>query len=459
MKRTLLVLSLVLCLSAAQGAPFLKPQPEPIGDGSVKVKLLAGAKGVPAPTPQAHFYRVTFNGETKNVKWFRPVDLWRNRQFLGEWTDKHGNVQRLARVRSLAPVLDREDGEQDEIEAQLDELEKSFEGKPEELDQWRKLWGGRGTGRFVEVKGQRFYVEFEIAEIIPSQEKELEKLLKGAEKSLATVQRGGGKATSMKWWEETNPKYRFLTNLDKAKGGRFIQDTMKQIDAMRKSYEFYIPPKKDVEVGVVRVFKTLAEYREYRASTGVMDTTSSGLWDPSRAELLVSAEDPKRALSTMRHEAFHQYLHYATGNGHHAMWFNEGHACFFENVEYNASKNSVKVVEKGNRAMWVAKDPVKYANALYGLLRMTREQFYSGDQNLHYCTAWALVYFLEKGAYTSVDFMDYRKVIPKYLELTAAGMPADQATVVAWSEVAHRNLAADFLKFWKEKRKAAINAR
>ena len=264
--------------------PALKPQPEPIGDGTVKVRLLAGAKGVPAPTPQARFYRVMENGLTRDVKWFSPVDLWRNRQLIGEWTDKHGNVQRVANVKSLAPVL-------------------------------------------------------------------------------------------------------------------------------------------------------------------------------GRAELLVAAEDPKRALSTMRHEAFHQYLHYATGNANHAMWFNEGHACFFENIKYNAAKNAVKVVEKGNRATWVAKDPVRYANCLSGMLRMTRDEFYSGDQNLHYCTAWALVYFLEKGVYTSREFAEYRQVIPKYLELTAAGMPADQATAVAWSAVAHRNVAADFMMFWTEKRKAAVNAR
>ena len=438
--------------------PALKPQPEPIGDGTVKVRLLAGAKGVPAPTPQARFYRVMENGLTRDVKWFSPVDLWRNRQLIGEWTDKHGNVQRVANVKSLAPVLGRADGERDEIEARLDELETSFQATPEELEGWKRLWGGRGTGRFVTVKNRRCYVEFEIAEIIPSPEKETEKLLKGCEKSLTLLKRSGASAPSMKWWEETNEHYRFLTNLDKAKGGRFIKDTMKQLDALRRSYEFYIPPGKDVEVGVVRVFRSLAEYREYRASTGFMDTTSVGLWDPSRAELLVAAEDPKRALSTMRHEAFHQYLHYATGNANHAMWFNEGHACFFENIKYNAAKNAVKVVEKGNRATWVAKDPVRYANCLSGMLRMTRDEFYSGDQNLHYCTAWALVYFLEKGVYTSREFAEYRQVIPKYLELTAAGMPADQATAVAWSAVAHRNVAADFMKFWTEKRKAAVTA-
>ena len=111
--------------------PALKPQPEPIGDGTVKVRLLAGAKGVPAPTPQARFYRVMENGLTRDVKWFSPVDLWRNRQLIGEWTDKHGNVQRVANVKSLAPVLGRADGERDEIEARLDELETSFQATPE----------------------------------------------------------------------------------------------------------------------------------------------------------------------------------------------------------------------------------------------------------------------------------------------------------------------------------------
>lgn len=447
-----------LLAPSARAVPLLKTQAELVAGGELKAKVLAGAQGVPAPTPQARQYRVTSGGETKDVKWYVPRDLWRQRAFAGEWKDRRGNRMRLARVLSLAPTFEREDWYKEEIEKGLDGLEAKFGGTDAELEQWKALWGGGGTGRFVTVKdGRRYYVEFEFAETV--KESDAEKLLKGFEKSVSTMTRGGGGISSMRWWESATPDYLFLTDLDKAKGGKFVKDAMRLMEAMRKSYETYVPPQRALVQGKVRVFRTLAGYREYRASTGTDDQMSSGLWDPSRDELLISAENPRDAQNTMRHEAFHQYLHYATGRGDHAMWFNEGHATFFENVQYNPAKNTVKVIEEGNRSMWVSKDPVFYANQIAPTVLMDYATFYSGDVNTHYCTAWALTYFLEKGAYTSEEFKPYRAVIPKYLELMKSGASPEKATVVAWAQVADRNVATDFLKFWKEKRKAAVNAR
>ena len=439
-------------------APQLKTQAELVADGEIKAKVLAGSEGFPAPTPQAHTYIVTHNGESKQVKWYVPADLWRIRAFAGEWKDKKGNVMRLARVKSLVPEFERQDWYREEVDKGLDELEKKFTGTDEELAAWKKLWGGKGVGRFVTAKsGARYYVEFEFKENVS--DADAEKLLKAFEKSVSTKTKGGGNISSTKWWEETNPQYKFLTDLDKAKGGRFIKDAMKLMEAMRKSYEFYVPATKTVGVCTVRVFKTLDGYRQYVAANDAGMEHSCGLWVPSREELLIAAGDPKDAQHTMRHEAFHQYLYYATGNGHHAMWFNEGHATFFENVKYNPAKNTVKVVDEGNRAAWVARNPALYADAMASVIRMGREEFYSGEVNLHYCTAWALTYFLEKGAYTSEEFAPYRGICAAYLAATAAGDSAAEATAKAWAPVADRNLAADFLKFWNEKRKAAQNAR
>ncbi len=440
-------------------APQLKTQAEVVADGELKAKVLAGSRGIPAPTPEARTYEMTVGEEKSKVRFYVPADLWRQRAFAGEWKDKKDNVMRLARVKSLVPEFEREDWYKEEIEEKLDSLEKSFEGSESELEAWKKAWGGKGQGKFITAKNDtRWYVEFEFAEKVS--DKDAEKLLKAFEKSVSTlVKSSGSNISSMQWWEESNPQYTFLTDLDKAKGGKFIKDAMKLMDAMRKSYEFYVPPTNKVGVGKVRVFKTLQGYREYRTSTGEEDKMSCGLWDPSRDELLVAAEDVKKAQNTMRHEAFHQYLHYATGRGDNAMWFNEGHACFFENVQYNPAKKSVKVLEKGNRAMWVAKNPAKYANAIKSVIKKNRAAFYSGDVNLNYCTAWAICYFLEKGAYTDDYYAPYRKICPKYLALMASGASPEDATEGAWHEVADRDVAKDFLKFWKEDRKKALNAR
>jgi hypothetical protein len=201
----------------------------------------------------------------------------------------------------------------------------------------------------------------------------------------------------------------------------------------------------------VRVFKTLDDYREYRLSTGEEDRTSCGLWDPAREELLISAEDRAQAQSTMRHEAFHQYLHYATGRGDHAMWFNEGHACYFENVKYNAAKREVKILAQGNRAAWVAREPERVARELPELLHMDHAQYYSGDANLHYAAGWALVYFLETAPVASPrEFARYAKVLPVYLKAMAEGFSANDATDRAFAGIPPSALSADFLRFWKK---------
>ena len=128
-------------------------------------------------------------------------------------------------------------------------------------------------------------------------------------------------------------------------------------------------------------------------------------------------------------------------------------------MRYNPANNTVKVVDEGNRAMWVSRNPAAYARNMKRILKMTQAQFYSGDANLNYCTAWALTYFLEKGAYASKEFEPYRKVLPKYLELTGSGVGGLEATEEAFKEVEGRDLEADFMNFWKRYRKSALNAR
>ena len=452
----------LLACGTALAAPQLKTQAEVIANGELKAKVLAASEGVPAPSPQSRRYMVTSGGESKEVKLYLPADLWRRRAFAGEWKDRKGNVMRLARVKSLAPEFEREDWYEAEIEKGLDELEKSFNGDEADLAKWRRLWGGSGVGRFVTVArtGARYWVEFKFAENV--RDADAQKLLKAFERSMSASVSGGTNISSMKWWESENAMYRFMTDLDKAKGGKFIGDSMRIMDAMRAAYEKYVPPQKPLGKCTVRVFRSLDGYRSYLSGTGAGAEWSCGLWDPSREELLVAAEDREQATKTMRHEAFHQYLFYATGNGNHAMWFNEGHACFFENVRSNSVQNSVVVNDEGSRPQWVARHADEVASAITRVVGLSHEQFYGGSQSavaLNYATSWAVVYFLEKGAYVSEEFAPYRGICAKYLKLTAAGMDSAAATREAWKLAEGRDVAADFLKFWTKMRKRAVTAR
>ncbi len=411
----------------AFAAPTLKSQAELVADGRFKLKVLANAKGVPAPTPQAQFFVKTTTSPTggtqkETIKKYDEKELAYSEELLGMWRDKKGNEMRLAKKDKYP-------------------------------------WG-EGVTYFTTKKigEETYYIDFKFAEKVT--EAQAKKLLKTAASSLSNRTGGmSGNHSSDKWWERETEAYLFKTDLHKAKGDKFIKDTMRLMDAMRQSYEYYVPPQQDVKKCIVRVFSSLQNYREYRAATGDNDQMSAGLWDPSREELLVCGQERDMAYRIMRHEAFHQYLHYATGRGDHAMWFNEGHACFFEDVRYNPAKGTVKILENERRAQLVAKNPAYYANRIKQTLKLGHSEFYSNNPADNYVTAWAIVFFLEKGAYAHKDYEPYRKIVPKYLELTGQGVSADAATTQAWAEVSDRDIAADFLTFWKSHRKGALKAR
>ena len=455
----LLALVLACAFAHTKAAPRLKAQAEVLVEGALKAKVLENSRGIPPATPQASVWRRTRGTEMSEIKIYEPVDLWRQRAEVGTWEDKSGNVMKVGRVLSLVPEMERMECTKDAVEKKLAEMEANFTGSEAELSAWKRAWGDSGRGEFVKARGGGLYwVEFRLKENL--KESEIKNLFRVFERSLVANTRGtSGAVSSMKWWEMKDGKYRFLTNLGRVRGEKTIKDSLKLMAALRKGFEFYVPPQKDIDVCTVRVFATLAEYREYRSTTGANDTMSCGLWDPSRDELLVVAENPERAQETMRHESFHQYLHYATGRGDHAMWFNEGHATFFESVKHLQVKGTVSPLDSGSRAEWVNRNPVHYANQMAATLKMTREEFYSGKANDHYVTAWAIVYFLERGAYTAKEFEPYRGIPAKYLELMGQGASAEEATRGAWALAEGRNLAEDFLKFWRTKRKAALTAR
>lgn len=474
LRETSAILFAAFVTGARAAVPQLAATPETVEGLSIRV--MSGAKGVPKDTLVGHDYTLRRDGEVKHVRWYAPGDVWRLREELATWKDKKGNVQRLARVNGLLPPFEREHVDRQEIEVALEEDAKAFTGSERERAAWKASWGGNGKGRFFTAKNDKiYYVEFEFAG--PVKDAEAEKLLKAFVNSVKLASpsasvRGG--TSAMKWWTVENEQYKFMSDLSESRGRAFIRQAMRLMSAMRRSYEFYVPPQKKVGVSTVRVFKTLAGYREYRLSTGDEDTMSIGLWDPSREELLISAEgDRESAQEIMRHEAFHQYLHYATGCGRHATWFNEGHATFFESIQYNSAKNDVKIVDKGKYAIWVERDPKQAARKMSGILTMDWADFYCDGESrvtigkwtiterfYHYVLAWALIYFMEKGVYARENFAAYRKVLPIYLAaMREDGMDWRTATERAWEPVKDRNLAEDFLFFWSTCRNAARNAR
>jgi len=307
-------------------------------------------------------------------------------------------------------------------------------------------------------------VQFDLAQAAKPKEREtlLRQFLKsvGVDKAKPA---GGGIVMEGRWMTVDIPGYRFKTDLSRSQGQAFIKNAGRLMEAMQAAYRRYVPPQKDLGVSTVRVFATREGYNDYmKGATGESGDRSIGLWSPSHEELLIldmgnSARN--ETLKTMRHEAFHQYLFYATGNGHHATWFNEGHACFFENISYDAKKNYVRIWDdpKDRRPAAVARDPERYAKLAKDVLFLSREEFYEGtlqEVNDRYSAAWAVVYFLEKGVPSFKEFAEYAGVLQAYLSAMKDGKSAQEATRIAWKSVEHRNFEDDFVKFWN-KRNAA----
>lgn len=440
-------------LSVAAVAPRLNLESEVIIPGQLKARVLQFAEASPEPALPAK--GIFFDAQTNLVRLYSVKDLWRLRARVGEWVDRRGNIQCLNQVRSLPPRTTSENMPRAVAEKLFEEAEKDFEADdPAVRAAWSAASGVGPYAQFVKVEaGPTYCVSFSLTDDIT--ESEAAALLKEAAASLSSRLINTSRHSSNPWWTTTTAHYRFSTNLNAARGGKFVKDVERLMEAMHKSYALYVPSAGKIAKGSVRLFKTLSDYQIYRRSTGAMDLMSCGLWDPAREELLISAENPEAACETMRHEAFHQYLHYARNCREVSPWFNEGHATFFESVKYNPARDEVKILDESPRAMDLSRHLNQYAPHLASILFLSYEDFYEGGSG-NYTLAWALTYFLERGAYTHDRYKPYREITSAYLKALDAGLSPDEATRQAWAPVKDRDLAKDFTTFWLEKRKQAL---
>jgi hypothetical protein len=473
--------------------PQLKGSPEAAGSMGLTVKTPTGSQMVQALTPKAQQWRFRRGGENWTETHYDVREIWLGHERGAEWKDRRGNRLVLAKPTAVCPALDKEHAKKEDIVAAMDESAEAFkEPTDETLARWAGEFSGKDLGssalapddvsplasvRLVDLgsdsrcaalfkvaSGSWYYVQFDLAQAVKPKEREtlLRQFLKsvGVDK---TKPAGGGIVMEGRWMTVDVPGYRFKTDLSRSQGLAFIKNAGRLMEAMQAAYRRYVPPQKDLGVSTVRVFATREGYNEYmKGATGESGDRSIGLWSPSHEELLIldmgnSARN--ETLKTMRHEAFHQYLFYATGNGRHATWFNEGHACFFENISYDAKKNSVRIWDdpKDRRPAAVARYPERYARLVKEILFLSHEEFYEGtlqEVNDRYAAAWAVVYFLEKGAPSFKEFSDYAGVLPAYLAATKDGKSGQDATRIAWEGVSQRNFVDDFVKFWN-KRNAA----
>lgn len=492
--RAVFILLMFWCcaLVASAEVPALKNAAEVAGGTGLKVRALRGGQAVQSVAPKALYYRFKRGTETWKETHFDVREFWHTAQHGCRWKDSKGNELVVASLVAPLPDVGAEHAKREDITAKMNETADAFKNPSDEaLAGWVAAYSGtaveaaalkelsvssltaartvdfgtanRAAVLFQVKSGAWHYAEFSFAQPVrPAEVARLEKQF------LSTVTETGAAAGPVKeggWLTMKVPGYVFKTDLFESQAKAFLKNTGRQMEAMQAAYRRYVPPTKKLGESTIRVFATQKGYDEYLArATGKEPGRTIGLWSPSHEELLIldmgkSARDETTKI--LRHEAFHQYLFYATGGERHAVWFNEGHACLFENVLYDAKRNAVRVTDdpRDRRPAAVGAAPERYAAMVPEILTLDYEAFYAGDLkevNERYAAAWALVYFLQKGVPTFAEFAAYREVLPTYRQALLEGASANEASRRAWETVGKRNFVADFAKFWN-KRTAAKN--
>ena len=256
------------------------------------------------------------------------------------------------------------------------------------------------------------------------------------------------------WWYDEATNYIFLSNIRGAAGKSLIRDMQNTLPTLRQAFAKVVEPFSDkTEVNVVRIFESKEAYASY---VGNAMEWSAGCWMPSRRELCILSQgsdnkaEKERTVMIIRHEAFHQYLFYASDGIQDAVWFNEGHACFFEAAEIDAQRRVE--VKESNKKRSLMENLNAAAQNIPFILAAPHAQFYSGDdkkRNLNYATAWGLVYFLHCGT-SSGKNTAYADILGKYRTALKETKNQETATQEAFKDVDMKAFQTAFTDFWSK---------
>ncbi|MFC1498425.1 DUF1570 domain-containing protein [Verrucomicrobiota bacterium] len=258
------------------------------------------------------------------------------------------------------------------------------------------------------------------------------------------------------WWFAETENYILLSNL-KSRYAVMVKSLQGEIEYLRTAYEKFMPPETDISaVSVIRIFGSSDEYIAY---VGENHAWSGGLWMPSKRELIIRSSDWARGKDSQRiirkvtyHEGFHQYIYFALQQVRLSMWFNEGHAEFFENSKI--MNNKLTITEDEYKAEIIKNMSSSDIN-IEELIKMTREEFYNKNEkerDKNYQLSWALIYYLRK--YAPLEKPPrYAEILDKYIYALQETKDYDKATDAAFEGIDMVLFKKDFIEFWKSKNK------
>ena len=264
------------------------------------------------------------------------------------------------------------------------------------------------------------------------------------ERELLRADAAHGVANYPRWHVTDAPEFTVLDDLRQSSG--FVSALTNELSAMRVKYAAAVPGPV-MTSNVLCVARIYADRDEYLDAAGEDMKWSAAYWSPARRELVAYLPPAGDAelLRTVRHEAFHQYLSYATAMIPVSPWLNEGYAQYFEDEE-NADWKLGEVARPSKEEI------AALAKMLPAVMRMDYAEFYAGtdaERRLKYRLAWSIAYFLEKGA-PELRFRPWENLKKDYVADLMKTHDMLKATSAAFgSQEKFEKFVSDWREFWQ----------
>lgn len=446
------------------------------------------AEPAPLEMPRAESFLVKEDGHHRLEDRYNRTDLWISRTALGRWVDEDSRVFSLFRLATQPPLADLSVTETRtdygrhqatlvkkdkrllrEALKVLSPVELAEKGVPprqklrgyDDVDYWQGTNTSAIVCAFLPEKSQVWHLAvWELAEgDDPDERRETfeemflegdfrlhppvsdlpppEKMRELPERELLR-QDAHHSVTNYRGWRWSDcDEYVILDALPRTSGFRVALTN--EIKTMRAKYAAALPTFIDGSnvLSVARIFGTRDDYLAWADEN--MGWTAA-YWDPRRRELVAYLPEKGEAdlLKTFRHEAFHQYLAYASSMIPVSPWLNEGYAQLFEDEAD---------VSFGLEAL-----PDDLASLLPTLLRMDYDAFYAGsdvERHAKYRLAKTLAVFVEKGMreIRNDPFPHFKR---DYFRALFATQDMRKATEAAFGNADRESLfISEWVKFWK----------
>ena len=205
-----------------------------------------------------------------------------------------------------------------------------------------------------------------------------------------------------------------------------VRKVLRDLETIRESYIELFPPAKEIEaISTVRICANRDEYISYGGHP-----RSAGYWNSRLEELVLydaqkqekgERPDDSDTFVVLYHEAFHQYIHYSTGELPPHSWFNEGYGDYFSGAVIRNGKvrkigvnpwrcGLIQAVIEGKFSF----EPVPWKD----IIEYSQGQYYT-NAGPKYAQGWSMIYFLLHAPVVK-KHPEWEAILPTYFETLKA---------------------------------------